>query len=293
MPIGKSLPTFRNALRRTLPIRKCLFQAQSGQSSRFQWIPRFGHLFASIQARLDIQETHPMRMKTVVLALSLSLIGFTPKFSFADTLQLETATGNTSGPDIFPYGFSVDGSTSLTSLSCLNYNREITFGEEWNVTVTGLSSLSTTAIIDGSSDTALREDAFLDYYYNHATVPGIGAVTNSEIQYAIWDILDPSDINGLTGLYDSTSQNLVKAAQGAAAGETNAFLSQFTLFTPTTDQTGWTAGTPQQFLEFTPGTGNDAPPAVTPEPSSLALLGTGFLGMVAIMRRRIAVPVKG
>ena len=37
-----------------------------------------------------------MRMKTVVLALSLSLIGFTPKFSFADTLQLETATGNTS-----------------------------------------------------------------------------------------------------------------------------------------------------------------------------------------------------
>ena len=233
-----------------------------------------------------------MRMKTVVLALSLSLIGFTPKFSFADTLQLETATGNTSGPDIYPYGFSVDGSTSLTSLSCLNYNREITFGEEWNVTVTGLSSLAPTATIDGSSDTELLEDAYLDYYYNHTTVPGIGAVSNSELQYAIWDILDPSGVSGLTGLFDSTAQNLVYAAEGAAAGESNAFLSQFTLFTPTTDQTGWTAGPPQQFLEFIPGTGNDAPPTVTPEPSSLALLGTGFLGMVAIMRRKIAAPVK-
>jgi hypothetical protein len=232
-----------------------------------------------------------MQFKSSLLALSLSLACFIPRAALADSLTLTGVGGaSTNGIDVYPYIFTVDvGSNTTTGvdLSCLSFNREIKIGESWSVNTTTLSSLATNATTDGSSDLQLREDAYLDSLYDS----GFDGATDSEIQFAIWDILDPSGVAGNTG-YDAESQYLVGLAAAAAPNESNGFLSQFTLYTPIVTSPApadWDGlGEPQEFLQYTPsGQPQDGPPPAVPEPSSLLLLGTGLFATVFIMRRKL------
>jgi hypothetical protein len=226
-----------------------------------------------------------MRLRTVVAALILSLVCLVSRVSFADTLTLTAAGGETSGGEfVFPYYFTdtgPGGTTPLVAMGCLNVDRDVNFGETWQAYDVNVSTVTLSSSIDGKTGLDILADAYL--FNQFASAPD-GYVI-SDIQWAIWSIMDPLGVIG-NGAFTPNAQSLAANALLVAPGLPSSYFANDNLFVPINgSQTAGPGdthiyGEPQMLMT------DPQPPAATPEPTSLVLLGTGLLGTVAVMRRK-------
>jgi hypothetical protein len=220
-----------------------------------------------------------MRLKTAVVFFTLSLVCVISRVSFADSLTLSGVGGqNTDGVYVDPYLFTITGpggTDTLVDMSCLNFDREVSIGQSWNADPISVASITPASTIDSESGTDIIADAYL--YNQYAAAVGNAQLT-SDIQFAIWSIMDPTGVAGESG-FDTVASNLASAALAAVPTLPASTFANDVLFVPT----NYTVGSePQLFMT------NPPPPAITPEPTSLVLLGTGLLGAVGFMRRKRA-----
>lgn len=223
-----------------------------------------------------------MRWKTVAGVLLLFFVFPVSRICFADTLTITGVGGqNTDGVYVYPYYFTVTGpagSDTLVSMSCLNFDRDVSIGESWDVSVIGVSSITPSTMIDSESGLDILADAYLFNQYTAATG---NAQLTSDIQFAIWSIMDPSGVSGESG-FDSNAQALAAAALGMAPTLPSSAFANDALFIPSGSYPN--GGEPQELLA-------DPPPSVvtvTPEPASLILMGTGLFGSAILLYRRRA-----
>lgn len=233
-----------------------------------------------------------MSLKNVVVALSLSFICFIPRIASADTLTLAGVGGaNTDGVYTYPYDFTVTGPGGTdygVVMSCLSFNREIYTSETWTVNAYNVLNIPLSELDPGITEDDYLADALL--YNRYAAATGNATLT-SEIQFAIWSIMDPADINASNssytnlGAFDTVAQTLAANAITAAGTAPASDFAGDEVFIPVAGSQPSSDGTPQIFMT------DPVPSAVAPEPTSLVLLATGMLGLAAILHRRLH-PVK-
>jgi len=187
--------------------------------------------------------------------LFVSVAAFADNLTFVNTGQGNTFSALGETVYAYPYNFSVNGSSNLTSMMCDDWSNEIYTGESWTATLQTASQAAQTNYMGvGNAAAAYNEAAWLFTQLNGSNSVAVNA--------AIWSIFDPSIVPYL----DSQEQALLDEA-GSYADVITAGVGFYTPV-PGTQSEG---GDPQQFIVMTP----ESPMAI--------MLGADFLGLLVLL----------
>ena len=215
---------------------------------------------------------------------------FISSTSWADSVSVTiTGTGGTIQHNVYvaPYYLNVSGggdpaqaiqSGTLTVI-CDDYTHDVTLGEGWIAQINDLTTSGLTQMRFDSMADAQRLYEEAGWLAMQTGLWGGTQQTPSmvgEYNWAIWSLFDPS----LS--IDSTAQGLVAEAQKYAPNDLS-YYANVRILTPVahTNGTPWTDSTsPQEYITI----------VSAPEPSSMALLGTGLAAFIFRIRRKRANP---
>lgn len=195
---------------------------------------------------------------TLLAAMFLLLLLATSLPAGAGTvsMQFTGVSGGHSyaGAYTYPYDLKVDGGPDQWMM-CISYDEHISTGETWKATVVNVGSLDPNTYLLDYEAAFLFKMAEAD----HGADPTINA--------AAWWLLEGSpSLNA-----PAHSLQLLAQSQTYTKGEFSGVL----LYTPIAGSESGTLGTPQAFL------------GSTPEPGTLALFGSGVIGLSGLLRRRL------
>ncbi len=210
---------------------------------------------------------------------------FISSIAWADSISVTiTGTGGTvqNGVYVAPYylnAASGDPSQEIQAgtltVICDDYTHDVTLGESWIAQINDLNSSGLTQTRFDSMPNAQRlyqEAGWLAMQTGLWGGPQQSATMIGEYNWAIWSLFDPS----LS--IDSTAQGLVTLAQNSAPTDAS-YYANVRILTPVahTNGTPWTDGTsPQEYITV----------VSAPEPSSIALLGSGLVAFAFRLRKK-------
>jgi hypothetical protein len=227
-----------------------------------------------------------VRVHRLLLASALSLAPLTGSAQSSGTITFQpsgagqpTALGYYVGP--FWGTLASDPTKPTIDLFCVDVLNAINFGYTWTANFSNLASgdLSLTRHGDAKAS-KYQQAAYLASMYQ---APGVTSSQYGGLQAAIWNLLNPGYPNGGTNVLSTSSEAywLGQANSWYNGGGASAF--DFSKWTVVTDVSAagrvWGYGT-QEFLTSSLNT------AVTPEPETWMLMGTGLMLIVGFAVKR-------
>lgn len=205
----------------------------------------------------------------------LLLLVSLPVAVYADTVNLkliDTLPNNSAGGVyVYPYNFSINGSSTLAALLCDDYSHEVILGESWNANVNTLAAAAAGAGLFGATTHYYQAGWLYEQLLNNAP-----QTSPEAINWAIWEIMSPSTVPDSVLGYASTAGTAAWwVAQARSATIDPSSLSNIVVYTwdGTTVRNG-PGGAPQEYFGTTS----------VPEPASIILMLSG--GSALLLRRR-------